>query len=89
MPTDVPSVYVNGHRPKTNGLGQCPDCGLTVHQVAVRRRGNTFLKFLQHDPIPRLRPVADRSRRFCSKCSKPGEWYEFKPGSGECKECMT
>lgn len=52
-----------------------------------RMTGRTL--FFRHNPIPRLRVIPDRSRTHCSKCNKPGEWYEFKPGSGECTECQT
>lgn len=30
---------------------------------------------------------ADRQRKECSACGKPGNWYEFKPGDGRCDSC--
>lgn len=90
----VPVEAPKPHKPIDNGFGQCaePDCGRPVHQVSaldspslVIYRGRAYTR---HDPIPRTRAIPDRERRFCSVCSRPGEWYDFKPGSGECQYCQ-
>lgn len=80
------------HKPGNNELGLCPHCGRPVHEVVlwepayVDKVGKVFYR---HNPIPRTRVIADRERTHCSKCNKPGEWYTFKPGSGECVRCQS
>lgn len=78
------------HKPGNNGFGLCPHCGRPVHLMSVIKQ----TKFLpdsvwRHNPRPVTRVIPDRERRFCSKCGKQGEWYTFKPGSGECVECQN
>lgn len=87
----IVEVYPTKHRPASNGLGQCIHCGRPVHLVQFEQLKSRYgpLGYYRHNPIPRLRVIPDRKRTNCSKCDKPGQWYEFKPGSGECAECQT
>lgn len=83
------------HKPGNNGLGQCPHCGRPVHKVVVGYwqkhvpGRDPEIWHYRHNPIARVKPIPDRERTHCSKCGKAGEWYEFKPGSGECEACQT
>lgn len=84
------------HKPGNNGFGLCPHCGRPVHFVATNWLQPHFgvndprpAGFYRHNPRPVTRAIPDRERRFCSKCGKQGEWYTFKPGSGECVECQS
>lgn len=82
---------VGKHKPGNNGFGLCPHCGRPVHVVWATDSEGYYLGYFyyRHNPVARLRVIHDNARTHCSKCSKPGPAYEFKPGSGECSDCQT
>lgn len=85
--------YVRGHKPEGNALGQCINCFEPIEIVDTGARwlvpGDRPPEITYYRHSRRPRPQTDRERTHCSKCGKKGEWYEFKPGSGECTECQT
>ena len=97
----ISSPTIKPHKPG-NFLGVCPHCGRPVHEVVLfwgtkadgvtgeaPEYGTPRVEFYRHNPLPRIRVIADRDRTHCSKCLVHGQWYEFKPGSGECTECQS
>lgn len=88
-------LYPTKHKPVNDGFGQCVHCGRPVHFVPInwlvplKENDTRSAGWYRHNPLPKLRVIPDRERTHCSKCGKPGEWYTFKPGSGECTECQS